>query len=195
MSGKRSISLALTFIATLCAMSCRNAAGEHYAPAEDSVPAAVYDTSIYCFNGTSIVMSGGKWGIIDTSGTVILPVVYDHVAYITDDIAEAGEGDIHYLADIHGNILAEARSSGNLDEDALAAWAETVTTRLEKSWDHILDMYEELAQLCSDKDADEKSVQAKADEIKLALDEIQGSMSKSQRARFDMIRSSSRDFS
>ena len=194
MRNKRIVILA-SLICIVLNSSCGNKpAALPQAPVKNS-PEVVYETSTYCFNGTSIVSVAGKWGIVDTLGHIIMPVVYDHIAYITDDMVEASEGDLHYLADSKGNILAETRHRGAMDESTVMDWAAAVAERARKSWDEVLDSYEELASLCLSASPDEKAIQAKADKIREQIEEIRGSMTKDQRARFELIRSSFEDFS
>ena len=154
----------------------------------EPVQKPTFDTETYCFNGTSIVSKDGRWGIADTTGSIVLPLRYDSVAYITDGIATASEGRLRYLIDSRGNVLDETTSDTALSDEALMKWAEDVSSRIRGEWDRILDSYADLARLCNAAEPDNDSIRARAGEIRSMLEEISGSMSKDQRARFDRIR-------
>lgn len=155
---------------------------------QDTVQKPEFDTETYCFNGTCIVSSDGKWGIADTSGRIVLPLRYDSVAYVTDGIAAASEGTLRYLIDTRGNILDETASDTELSDEALMKWAEEASERIREKWDRVLDSYAELERLCSAAGPDHDSIKSKASEIRDMLEEVPGSMSKDQLARFEMIR-------
>lgn len=156
----------------------------------EPVPKPEFDTETYCFNGTSIVSKDGRWGIADTSGNIVLPLRYDNVAYVTDEIAAASEGTLRYLIDRGGNVIAETVSDTMLSDEALMDWAEEVSAGIREKWDRVLDSYAELARLCSASGTDKDSITSKAGEIREMLEEISGSMSRDQLSRFEMIRGS-----
>lgn len=147
-----------------------------------------YDSSTYCFNGTNIVSKDGKWGLCDTLGNVILPANYDKIEFISDDMAVANEGELFYLIDTKGNIMAEALHSGGLTTEEISLWAGKVNERIRKEWDEILDKYEELETLCADRKSSRKAVKSASKELEELLDAATGSMNQAQRARFEMLR-------
>lgn len=147
-----------------------------------------YDSSTYCFNGTNIVSKDGKWGLCDTLGNVILPANYDKIEFISDDMAVANEGELFYLIDTKGNIMAEALHSGGLTTEEISLWAEKVNERIRKEWDEILDKYEELETLCADRKSSRKAVKSASKELEELLDAATGAMNQAQRARFEMLR-------
>lgn len=147
-----------------------------------------YDSSTYCFNGTNIVSKDGKWGLCDTLGNVILPANYDKIEFISDDMAVVNEGELFYLIDTKGNIMAEALHSGGLTAEEISLWAEKVNERVRKEWDEILDKYEELETLCADRKSSRKAVKSASKELEELLDAATGSMNQAQRARFEMLR-------
>lgn len=178
--------------AVLCiCISCtaRNS-GQH--EKQDGTPSVkletAYDSSTYCFNGTSIVSKDGKWGLCDTLGNVILPANYDKIEFISDDMAVANEGELFYLIDTKGNIMAEALHSGGLTAEEISLWAGKVNERIRKEWDEILDKYEELETLCADRKSSRKAVKSASKELEELLDAATGSMNQAQRARFEMLR-------
>lgn len=147
-----------------------------------------YDSSTYCFNGTNIVSKDGKWGLCDTLGNVILPANYDKIEFISDDMAVANEGELFYLIDTKGNIMAEALHSGGLTAEEISLWAGKVNERIRKEWDEILDKYEVLETLCADRKSSRKAVKSASKELEELLDAATGSMNRAQRARFEMLR-------
>lgn len=152
-----------------------------------------FDTEEYCFNGTSIISIDGKWGIADTSGAIVLPARYDSVCYVTDEIAAAKEGRLYYLADKKGFILDETVSETDITETELIRWAGEVSSEIRKSWDEVLDSYEELATLCSSDRPDNRAISGKSAEIRAMLEDISGSMARDQKTRFENIRRSLKD--
>lgn len=147
-----------------------------------------YSTMTYCFNGTSIVSNLDKYGIIDTTGNVILPLRYDNIAYITDEIAAAREKGLYCLVDTKGHVLAECIRDGEMTADEMAAWAEDISKKVRQSWDDVLAGYGELSDLCRSEAPDNEAIRKKAEEIRESLAKTVGSMSKDQKAQFESVR-------
>lgn len=147
-----------------------------------------YTTMTYCFNGTSIVSNLDKYGIIDTTGNVILPIRYDNITYITDEIAAAREKGLYCLVDTKGHVLAECIRDGEMTADEMAAWAEDISKKVRQSWDDVLAGYGELSDLCRSEAPDNETIRKKAEEIRESLAKTVGSMSKDQKAQFESVR-------
>lgn len=147
-----------------------------------------YTTMTYCFNGTSIVSNLDKYGIIDTTGNVILPLRYDNITYITDKLAAAREKGLYCLVDTKGHVLAECIRDGEMTADEMAAWAEDVSKKVRQSWDDVLAGYGELSDLCRSEAPDNETIRKKAEEIRESLAKTVGSMSKDQKAQFESVR-------
>lgn len=147
-----------------------------------------YTTMTYCFNGTSIVSNMDKYGIIDTTGNVILPLRYDNITYITDEIAAAREKGLYCLVDTKGHVLAECIRDGEMTEDEMTAWAEDISKKVRQSWDDVLAGYGELSDLCRSEAPDNEAIRKKAEEIRESLAKTVGSMSKDQKAQFESVR-------
>lgn len=147
-----------------------------------------YTTMTYCFNGTSIVSNLDKYGIIDTTGNVILPLRYDNITYITDELAAAQEKGLYCLVDTKGHVLAECIRDGEMTADEMAAWAEDVSKKVRQSWDDVLAGYGELSDLCRSEAPDNEAIRKKAEEIRESLAKTVGSMSKDQKAQFESVR-------
>lgn len=147
-----------------------------------------YTTMTYCFNGTSIVSNLDKYGIIDTTGNVILPLRYDNITYITDEIAAAQEKGLYCLVDTKGHVLAECIRDGEMTANEMAAWAEDVSKKVRQSWDDVLAGYGELSDLCRSEAPDNEAIRKKAEEIRESLAKTVGSMSKDQKSQFESVR-------
>lgn len=147
-----------------------------------------YTTMTYCFNGTSIVSNMDKYGIIDTTGNVILPLRYDNITYITDEIAAAREKGLYCLVDTKGHVLAECIRDGEMTADEMAAWAEDISKKVRQTWDDVLAGYGELSDLCRSEAPDNEAIRKKAEEIRESLAKTVGSMSKDQKAQFESVR-------
>lgn len=147
-----------------------------------------YTTMTYCFNGTSIVSNMDKYGIIDTTGNVILPLRYDNITYITDEIAAAREKGLYCLVDTKGHVLAECIRDGEMTEDEMTAWAEDISKKVRQSWDDVLAGDGELSDLCRSEAPDNEAIRKKAEEIRESLAKTVGSMSKDQKAQFESVR-------
>lgn len=147
-----------------------------------------YTTMTYCFNGTSIVSNLDKYGIIDTTGNVILPLRYDNITYITDEIAAAREKGLYCLVDTKGHVLAECIRDGEMTADEMTAWAEDISKKVRQSWDDVLAGYGELSDLCRSEAPDNEAIRKKAEEIRESLAKTVGSMSKDQKAQFESVR-------
>lgn len=178
----RLIECILPVIAVLSACGGEGDNG-HKIPAPEA-----YTTMTYCFNGTSIVSNLDKYGIIDTTGNVILPLRYDNITYITDEIAAAQEKGLYCLVDKKGHILAECIRDGEMTADEMAAWAEDVSKKVRQSWDDVLAGYGELSDLCCSEAPDNEAIRKKAEEIRESLAKTVGSMSKDQKAQFESVR-------
>lgn len=178
----RLIECILPVIAVLSACGGERDNG-HKIPAPEA-----YTTMTYCFNGTSIVSNLDKYGIIDTLGNILLPLRYDNITYITDEIAAAQEKGLYCLVDTKGHVLAECIRDGEMTADEMAAWAEDVSKKVRQSWDDVLAGYGELSDLCRSEAPDNEAIRKKAEEIRESLAKTIGSMSKDQKAQFESVR-------
>lgn len=178
----RLIKCILPVIAVLSACGGEGDKG-HKIPAPEA-----YTTMTYCFNGTSIVSNLDKYGIIDTLGNILLPLRYDDITYITDEIAAAQEKGLYCLVDKKGHILAECIHDGEMSADEMTAWAEDISKKVRQSWDDVLAGNGELSDLCRSEAPDNEAIRKKAEEIRESLAKTIGSMSKDQKAQFESVR-------
>ena len=144
-----------------------------------------YDTETDCLNGTMIVSLDGKFGLVDTSGKEILPTAYDDVYYISDEVAVAFSGRSVEFFDKGGKRLGENVTDGETTvEDLLEAYSKIEKARREQ-WDSILSNYEELREYCQSDSASAGTASLMADDIRTALQKVEGPMEKDQKVRFE----------
>lgn len=175
-----------TILVLLCLAGCRHSDGP-----TGQIPE--YDSITDCFNGTSIVSRDGEWGIIGSSGSVVIPTVYDNVFYLTDELAAAFTGNICEFYDRSGRRLTEIQTPPvSPDPDALLAAYSDIREQNRKMWDDILESFQELSVLRSSEGATAQQAESLADSIRSGLGHISGPMDKEQQARFEAIRRSKR---
>lgn len=174
--------ISYTILVLLCLAGCRHSDGP-----TGQIPE--YDSVTDCFNGTSIVSRDGKWGIIGSSGRVVIPTVYDNVFYLTDELAAAFTGNICGFYDRDGRRLAEIQTPPvALSSDAILAAYSDIREQNRKMWDDILESYQELSTLRSSEGSAVQQAESLADGIRSGLGHINGPMDKDQQARFEAIR-------
>ena len=72
---------------------------------------------VYCFNQRYIVSESGKYGMTDQQKKEILPIVYDGISFLTDDIALLSRYGSFMLSDKWGRIFAESSSRKELENN------------------------------------------------------------------------------
>lgn len=144
-----------------------------------------YDTETDCLNGTMIVSVDGKYGLADTSGKEILPMVYDDVYYISDEIAAAFTGQEVGFFDRSGRRLGETVVVGEADVDELLEAYSKIEKAHREQWDDILASYEDLRRYCQSDSASAQTAKLMADEIRASLQKVDGPMEKDQKVRFE----------
>lgn len=170
---------------SLLVISCRSHSTE---PAE----MIDFDTESSCLNGTMIVSSNGKYGLADTCGRVILPVGYDEIYFLTDDLAVAFNGDLCCFFDKGGQRLGESiAGQDSSPEELMEIYSGIEKTRREQ-WDTILNRYEDFRKYCLSDSATAATASMMAEDIKDAVQKIGGPMEKDQKARFESEYSSYR---
>lgn len=102
---------------------------------------------VYCFNQRYIVSEGGKFGLVDKQKKEILPVVYDGISFITDDIALLSRFGSYMLSDKWGRIFAEGSSREEL-EDSCQDLYDKVLEDDRLYWDSVIDAYSEFTSKC-----------------------------------------------
>ncbi len=167
-------------IVLLCLQGCRHSGGQSGSTAE-------YDSVTPCLNGTGIVSRGGKFGVIDSTGTELVPLVFDDLFYLTDDISAAISGGSCEFYDRTGRRLGQTMT-GQTDPESLLKAYSLIRADLRKEWDGILDSYQRLDIYCASGQATPEQAEQMADDIRKALGGISGPMDKDQQARFEAIR-------
>lgn len=181
----------LKHIALLCcaAISFGCVAGQKRAR-EASVHQAVYDDTVYCFNGRSIVFSGGLTGCIDEEGNEIIPPIWDSLEFLSNDIIMLFRSGLAVLATKDGRIFSESAAPSELEKDADARFSRMQIADV-IYWDGILDRLDSLCNLCLSQPKQSSIVDAdilkEADAIRRILQSPEGRMNESQLARLDEI--------
>ncbi len=168
------ISLLLTLMAVACASRTET---------PDAKPD--YDTETDCLNGTMIVSMDGRYGLVDTCGKEILAPVYDDIYYISDEIAAGFTGQTVGFFDRSGKRLGETMMEDNAAfEDVLEAYSK-IEKACREQWDSILASYKELRKYCQSDSASAGTARLMADDIRAALQKVNGPMEKDQKIRFE----------
>ncbi len=58
---------------------------------------------------TNVTANGGKWGYIDSTGSLVIPMVYDYAQDFKGDSAKVVKGRKKYLIDKKGNIIDQIK--------------------------------------------------------------------------------------
>ena len=160
---------------------------------ETGAVSQVYDTETDCLNGTMIVSLDGEYGLTDTSGRVIMPVTYDNIYFLTDDVGVAFTGSLCCYFDKDGNRLGETDTDSGTSPEMLLETYSKIERDRRRQWDDILGRYEELRRYCRSDSASAGDAELMAEEIRNALKSVDGPMEKDQRARFESTYSSYKD--
>ena len=177
---------AIFLLLTLTAMACTSRT-------EVQTATHVYDTETDCLNGTMIVSLDGEYGLTDTSGRVIMPVIYDNIYFLTDDVGVAFTGSLCCYFDKDGNRLGETDTDSETSPEVLLETYSKIERDRRRQWDDILGRYEELSRYCRSDSASAGDAELMAEEIRTALESVDGPMEKDQRARFESTYSSYKD--
>ena len=144
-----------------------------------------------CFNGCSIVLSGEKYGLVQDSGEMILPPIYEAIEFLDNDVALLKSREQYFLCDRNGRILGEGDELHLRQE-----WQEITAECLEKdrrSWEKVLERYELLLRQCKASRGkrlfrnDFSPLQALKDSVLVSLKSVTGSPTPSQKARLEAL--------
>lgn len=157
---------------------------------QEAAARPAYEDSVYCFNGRMIVSSEGRKGLADTLGHVILPLEWEQVEFLDDDVALLGRAGLFYLCTADGRIFAESADREDLERDYIRLLS-GLKEADSGQWDQVLDQLEALCASClaaKPRHVDKKILEEKAALVSL-LDGIPGRMSPEQEARLARIES------
>lgn len=176
----------LLFAVILVTPCCRQASPNSLTSATKD-----YDDSVYCFNMRSIVSRDGLKGITDTEGNILLPLEWDSIEFLDDDVALLSRSGLWYLSTKNGRIFGQGDNASELE----ASFKETFALMQEddmRYWDHVLDQLEALSYACianAHKGMNE-SILSERNKLQLLLDEAPGTaMNKAQEKRLGAIES------
>ncbi|MBR4802055.1 MAG: hypothetical protein IK041_04520 [Bacteroidales bacterium] len=144
---------------------------------------------IYCFNQRYICSEGGKFGMLDKHKKEVLPMVYDEVSFLTDDIAILSRYGGFLLCDKWGRIFAEGSSREGLEERCQDLY-DQVLEEDRLYWETVLDAYTEFRDSCirlRGKPSAEAQLLPQKQKIEELLKLSRGRMTEDQMARFKSI--------
>lgn len=147
--------------------------------------ARVYDSEVNCLNGTMIVSRGGEYGLADTCGKVVLPLGYDEIYFLTDDLAVAFTGNLCCYFDKSGQRLGECIVTPGTSPEELLEIYSRIERERRVQWDSILDLYGDLRRYCLSDSASATTASRMAEDIRTAVQKVGGPMEKDQKARFE----------
>ncbi len=102
---------------------------------------------VYCFNQRYIVSEGGKFGMTDQQKKEILPIVYDGISFLTDDIALLSRYGSFMLSDKWGRIFAESSSRKELENNCQELYDQVLSDDF-SFWEIVLREFEIFADKC-----------------------------------------------
>ena len=165
-----------------------------------------------CLNGCGIVSDGRNFGVIDESGSVVVPVQYGRVFFLTDDLIAgfwgdtgfaggdghfAGAGDSgddgdggavsgwwHFL-DTQGNVLCEAAGSPEDEPETLLEGFRRIRMGQERVWEGIVSGYERFCERCAAEGASFGDMKTVADSLREEISRAEGLMGEGQRRRVE----------
>lgn len=178
----------ISVVVTFCALGCGGPSLQEPDVPDGRKPR--YDDSVYCFNERWIVRSGSKFGLVDKHQKLIIPIEYQDIVFLRDDIALLqGYGTLS-LSDTTGWVFCE-----NTDKDYLInSFSEIYDSKVKDNlllWDRILDSYDDLCNKCIDARIDNVSyatVVELLNSIKGNIGNIPLKMSQEQLLRFEGIK-------
>lgn len=102
---------------------------------------------VYCFNQRYIVSESGKYGMTDQQKKEILPIVYDGISFLTDDIALLSRYGSFMLSDKWGRIFAESSSRKELENNCQDLYDQVLSDDF-SFWEIVLREFEIFADKC-----------------------------------------------
>jgi len=175
--------LFLTLLLVLCGCSDKGTPSE----------ITKFDSRENCFNGTYLVSAGNRFGTADEKGNILLPLIFDKIEYITDEVACAYLGETIYVAGADGFFRENVPASDNLDSDTIVRIYNEALDSSFAGWKEVLEQYEILFARCSDKSCSVDEAMAQARYVEDLLMNVSGSMTSDQLERCETIRKSYRE--
>jgi len=117
------------------------------AQAPELAPVPPIESSWPCFNGCSIVLQGGQYGLVSDDGEEVLPPVYDVIEFLDSEVALLSQKGEYSLCTRQGRIL----KTGESEETFRATWPsilEEVQEADRRTWEEVLQNYELLCRRC-----------------------------------------------
>ena len=145
-----------------------------------------------CFNGCSIFLSDGKYGLMDEDGDIIFPSQYDSIEFLDNDIARLREGDQAYLCNRKGRIICNDNSPDSLRIN-YSAIVEQVYDSDRQSWEDVINSYSNLCNACKKNQGHRlnrsqyHALKKLFKDVKNHLNEASGCPTLSQKARLEAL--------
>lgn len=180
----RLVRIALLIQAFLFALSCSNR--------NDSTAMVSTEGKWPCFNGCSIILSEGKYGLMNDGGDVILPCNYDSIEFLDNDVALLLKGELGSLCNRKGRIIINSESPDSLRIN-YAAIVEEVKENDYQEWDEVISCYSKLCDACKKNQGHRlnrsqyRVLKELFDELKNRLNEADGQPTPSQKARLKAL--------
>lgn len=154
------------------------------------MPHTVYDDTVYCFNGHSIVYLGGLAGCIDDNGREIIPPVWDSLEFLSNDIIMLFRSGLAVLATKDGRIFSESAAPSELEKEADFRFSRMQIADV-IFWDGVLDRLDSLCNIClaqpRQNDVVDADIMREADNIRRILQFPEGKMNETQLTRLAEI--------
>ena len=145
-----------------------------------------------CFNGCYIVLTEGKYGLVDEEGQVLLTPSYSSIEFLNNDIALACTESDGTLCERSGRILFK----GN-DPDSIRAnfdgIVEQIRERDRLAWEQVVEDYSRLCRECKATRGrrifrnEFTSLESLAETVHESLKEASGKPTPSQTARLEEL--------
>ncbi len=163
-----------------------------------------FDHFDYCFNGCAIIDNGGLYGLLATTGKLLLPAEYNSIKFITPELAAATKGGCTVIVNNLGYVLEQTTLPPDSIAHNLSKYEELLRKKQisdESYWNNLLDRYEALCNCCIEAKIVAKSsgrshrqnsvilqeIVKEAMAIGAMLDESSGQMTPPQLERFNTI--------
>lgn len=158
-------------------------------PSPKTAATIAYDDSVYCFNQRSIVSRDGHKGITDLQGKLVLPLEWDSIEFLDDDVALLSRSGLWFLCTRDGRIFAQGSNSSGLEQSFKELFTQLQENDI-RYWDSVLDQLESLSSAClsNTKNGISESILSERGKLLQLLGESPGAaMSKTQEKRLEAI--------
>lgn len=136
-----------------------------------------------CLNGYSIVEDKECHGVASSEGELIVPLAYQNIHFIKDDVIAAWNGALWLFFDTEGNVLGRVEGGKYLPSDVLLGMYLEESRNHEAKWETVVLEYEQFCEKCLSEDADPAEMKILSESLKEEAGRIGGFMNEGQRLR------------